>query len=172
MGFGAAFVTEFTVENRTDVAIVVTPVGTVGSPGAKSPLPVKLLAVFPLPALRCGGYRLAPGASVTIKYDMDDINFSEIVVETPGRTLQLVTDPNPTSRQYHGPLKRHYEIDDLSQLAEVSLPVQAAGQAANRQLRVALIEYSLLIGPWLVYGSMALLSGHWERRKRLHQTLQ
>src|SRR4051812_11394635 len=81
LGFGAIFITDFVVENRTKKVILVTPVGTVGAEGIKAPLPVKLLAFPPLPALRCGTYRLVPGESVRIQYDMDDINFSEIVVE-------------------------------------------------------------------------------------------
>ncbi len=173
MGFGAAFVTDFTVENRTGVAIVVTPVGTVGTAGSRAPLPVKMLAFPPLPALRSGGYRLAPGESVTIQYDMDDINFSEIVVTAePGRTLQLVTDPAPTANQYHGPKQRHYVVDDLAQLEPAPLPVQEAAQATDRQWVVACVVFSLLFGPWLVYAIIAWLSRRWENGQRPNQTLQ
>jgi hypothetical protein len=165
MGFGAAFVTDFTIENRTDTAIVVTPVGTWGA-GNRAPLPVKMLAFPPLPAMRGGGYRLAPGESVTIQYDMDDINFSEIVVTAePGRPLQLVTDPTPTANQYHGPLQQHYVIDDLARLEPAPPSVQEAAQAADRQWVVACVVSSLLFGPWLVYGVVAWLSRRWERRQ-------
>lgn len=51
----------------------------------RGPLPVKTLMFLPLPALRGGGYRLAPGESVTARYDFDDINSSAIVVHAdPG----------------------------------------------------------------------------------------
>lgn len=170
MGFGAAFVTDFAVENRTDTAVVVTPVGTVGA-GDRAPLPVKMLAFPPLPALRGGGYHLAPGESVTIQYDMDDINFSEIVVAAePGRPLQLVTDPTPTANQYHGPLQRHYVIDDLARLEPATPPVQAAAQAADRQWVEACVMGSLLFGPWLVYALVTRLSRRWERCRAPNRT--
>ncbi len=167
MGFGAAFVADFTVENRTDTTVAVTPVGTVGA-GDRAPLPVKVLAfplLPPLPALRAGGYRLAPGEAVTIRYDMDDINFSEIVVAAgPDRVLQLVTDPNPTTNQYHGPLQRHYVIDDLARLEPVPQPVREAAQAADGQWVVAGVVYALLFGPWAVYALVTWLSRRLDRR--------
>ncbi len=166
MSFGAAFVTDFTIENRTDTTIVVTPVGTIGA-GSRAPLPVKMLAFPPLPALRSGGYRLAPGETVTVQYDMDDINFSEIVVTAePGRTLQLVTDPTPTANQYHGPLQRHYVIGDLALLEPAPPPVQEAARAVDRQWVVACVLSSLLVGPWLVYALVTWLSRRLERRQR------
>jgi len=171
MGFGAAFVTDFTIENRTDTTIVVTPVGTFGA-GKRAPLPVKMLAFPPLPALRGGGYRLAPGESVTVQYDMDDINFSEIVVVAePGRTLQLVTDPAPTANQYHGPLQRHYVIGDLALLEPAPPPVLEAARAADRQWVVACVMSSLLFGPWLVYAVLTRLSRRWERRKTPNRSM-
>jgi hypothetical protein len=158
MTFGAAYVTDFTVENRTDKAITVTPVGTFGA-GNRAPLPVKMLAFPPLPALRGGGFRLAPGESVRIPYDMDDINFSEIVVAAePGPPLQLVTDPDPTANQYHGPLQRCYVIDDLARLEPAPPPVLEASRAADRQCVVACVMCSVLFGPWLVYALLAWLS--------------
>jgi hypothetical protein len=170
MTFGAAFVTDFTIENRTDTALIVTPVGTWGA-GNRAPLPVKMLAFPPLPALRGGGYRLVPGESVTVQYDMDDINFSEIVVQVePGRTLQLVTDPTPTANQYHGPLQRHYVIDDLARLEPTPAPVQAAAQLADRQWVVVCVMDSLLFGPWLAYALMTWLSRRWQRRQTPNQT--
>jgi len=172
MGFGAAFVTDFTIENRTDTTIVVTPVGTFGA-GNRAPLPVKMLAFPPLPALWGGGYRLAAGESVTVQYDMDDINFSEIVVVAePGRTLQLVTDPTPTVNQYHGPLQRHYVIGDLSLLEPAPPHVLEAARAADRQWVVACVTSSLLFAPWLVYAVLARLSRRWERCKTPNQALQ
>jgi hypothetical protein len=118
-----------------------------------------MLAPPAVPAPRAGGYRLAPGESVTIRYDMDDINFSEIVVAAePGRTLQLVTDPNPTANQYHAPARRHYVIDDLGRLEPATVPVREAARAAGRQWVVACVLWSLLVGPWLVYGLVARAS--------------
>jgi hypothetical protein len=166
MMFGAAFVTDFVVINRTNAPIVVTPVGTVGKQGRKSPLPVKMARLLPLPALSSGGYRLAPGQSVTISYDMDDINFSEILVEAaPGQSLQLVTDPHPTSNQYHGPMQRQYVIDDLAQLDQATSPVRAAAEAADRQWIAACVVLSLLFGPWLAYTILMWLSAGRRNRR-------
>ena len=74
------------MENHTGQTLLITPVGTIGD-GYKAPLPTLMLAMPALPALRAGRYRLGPGESVTILYDMDDIHFSEIVIEdNRGRT--------------------------------------------------------------------------------------
>lgn len=171
MSFGAFFVTDFTVENQTGGSIVVTPVGTVGEEGRKRFLPVVIPVFLPLPALKAGGFRLAPDEAVTIHYDMDDINFSEIVVEDEqGRRFQLVTDPNPTTNQYHGPLQRRYIIDDLSRLDAVSPDVATAANTAHRQWARAAIFLFLLLGPWLLYGVLT-----WSLRrvegKRIHPAL-
>jgi hypothetical protein len=148
--FGAAFVSDFTIENRTSSAIVVTPVGTFGA-GSRAPLPVKMLVILPIPAFRGGDYPLAPGESVTVRYDTDDINLSEIVVVAePDRMLQLVADPIPTANQYHGPRQRHYIIDDLARLGPAPPPVQEAVRVADRQWVVACVVNSLLFGPWLL----------------------
>lgn len=157
--FTAAFTASFTIENRTDAVLVATPVGAAGPEGDRLPLPVVLSEWLPLPAFRAGDYRLLPKKSVTIYYDMDDINLSEILVETErGRALELVTDPKPTANQYHGPLQSRYIIDDLSQLEPASLPIQVAAHAAGSQWAVAGVMYSLLLGPWLVYGTVSWLS--------------
>ncbi len=115
IGLGMTFYSDFTIENKTTGHITVTPVGTVGHEGHKALLPVKALFIFP--AFQSGDFRLAPGESARIWYDMDDINFSEIVIDDgAGKHYQLVTDPSPTTNQYHGPLQRQIVIDDLSKL--------------------------------------------------------
>lgn len=153
MGFGVAFIADFTIENRTAQTISVTPVGTVGREGAKSPLPTVMFKSPPLSALRAGGFRLAPGKSVTVLYDWDDINFSEIVVEDgQGQQYQLVVNPMPTTNQYHAPRQRQFVIDDLTRLAQVDPDVSAAARRAQGYQSGAIYMNLLLIGPWLVYG--------------------
>ncbi len=78
-GISFTFLTEFTVENRTEETIVVTPVGT-GESGHRGPLPVKMFAFPPFAAFRSGEFRLAPDESISVQYDMDDITLSELVV--------------------------------------------------------------------------------------------
>lgn len=159
MGFGAVFITGFTVENRSGQTLDITPVGTKHRNGIKTSLPVTM-AVFPhLPALRAGDFRLEHGESIMIHYDMDDVNFSEIVVEDEqGRQYQLVTDPNPTENQYHGPLQNHYIIEDLRQLAPVKQKVKEAAEGIWAAQAVSLIFLLLLVGPWIVHVIIHFLS--------------
>ncbi|WP_435011514.1 hypothetical protein P12x_002827 [Tundrisphaera lichenicola] len=153
MAFSMAFVVDFAVENRTAEPIVVTPVGTVGQDGSRYALPVKSRFAPFLPAKQAGGFRLASGECITIRYDMDDINFSEIFVEaTGGRRFQLVTDRTPTENQYHGPRQRRFTIDDLSRLEEARPEVEQAARRAHRSLTLGpiLIGCLILVGPWFV----------------------
>jgi hypothetical protein len=161
MSFRAIFIAGFTVENLTDKAIVITPVGTYGKEGQRGPLPVTM-SWFPyLPAFQGGGFRLPAGGTVTICYDWDDVNFSEIVVEDEqARQFQMVTDPNPTTNQYHAPSQERCAIDDLARLGEVVPAVRDAAEAAQRQLTGATRFYALLFGPWLIYGVLC----YWMRR--------
>lgn len=153
MGFGGAFVVSFTITNRTAQTIVVTPVGTFGPEGPRAPLPTVMFAFPALPALRAGGFRLAPDESVTIRYDMDDINFSEIVVEdVQGQHRQLVVNPHPTTNQYHAPRQRQFDITDLNSLDQVNPQVSAAARRAQGWQRASLVMNMLLIAPWLAYG--------------------
>lgn len=168
MGFGMAFITSFTIHNKTDTSIYVTPVGTFGAEGRKAPLPVMQYKFLPLHAFQAGHFRLAPGDSITVSYDMDDINFSEIVVEdNHGSLYQLVTDPKPTENQYHGPLQRDYVIDDLSKLDPVKTDTQAAARSALGRWKLALYMYILLFGPWLIYLPLAYASQRWEKNPDL-----
>lgn len=155
--FTLAFVVSFSIENRTAQTIAVTPVGTAGEEGRKWPLPTVVSSILPLPAGRAGGFRLAPGESVTILYDMDDINFSEIVVEDQhGGRHQLVVDPQPTTNQYHAPSERRFVIDDLKSLSPVDPGVSVAAGRAQGHDRYAIILNVLLIAPWAAYAGLRL----------------
>jgi hypothetical protein len=156
--FGGAFIDSFTIENRTRSTITVTPIGTRGPEGRKGYLPVAI-GWLPLPALPVlrAEYRLEPGESVKVSYDMDDINFSEIVVNAgQGARLALVVDPDPITDQYHGPLQSTYVIDDLANLAAASPAVLAAADSAKRQWVACLVFNSILFGPWLAYAALKL----------------
>jgi len=170
MGFGAAFVTDFTVENRSDLPVVVTPIGAVGAAGHRVPLPTRLFRFPPLPSWQRGGYRLRSGESVTIRYDMDDINISEIVVATDvGPRRQLVVDPNPSANRYHGPVQQRYVIENVEGLEPVTAPVLEAANAAQRQGNGAMVMYSLLIAPWLAYAAVFSARFVCMRRQRNNQ---
>lgn len=166
--FSVAFITDFTIENQTGETITVTPVGAVGQLGNRWPLPIVMFEFPSLPSLHRGGYRLEPNESVTVKYDMDDINFSELVIEDKqGRFLQMVIDPNPTINQYHGPLQREYVIGNLAQLPQATpAAIRAAGRAKQQHLG-SIVLLSLMFGPWLVLGCVAWSRGRLERQSSL-----
>ncbi|GEM_PF-2615214 len=152
MMFGATFVTGFTIENRSGQFISVTPIGCVGPSGERAALPIVMFSFVPLPALRAGGFPLADGETVTIRYDMDDINFSEIVVEDGrGQQFQLVTDPTPTANQYHSPQQRLFVIGRLKDLDPVAPEVAVAAKRAQGWHRGSILLNAILFAPWLFY---------------------
>jgi len=147
--FGSAFSVPLTIDNQTGRMLLVTPIGTVGK-GEKYLLPT-LLCPFPaIPGAQNGRFRLAPGASTTILYDMDDINFSEIVVEDEQNEVkQFVADPEPTKNQYHGPSMARYILKDFVSLP--AAPPDVLSALRSRRLREA-NSYNtvlLLIAPWV-----------------------
>lgn len=154
---GGAFVADFTVvnqtgENGTGETIRITPVGTVGKLGDRSPLPIYRWTLPQIPAVMRGGFTLSPGDAITLMYDMDDINFSEIVVETAtGPPRQLIVDPRPTEHQYHRPSRDQFVIDDLAALDPVPPPVLAAARRAQKSMSGRLwFELGFIVFPWLM----------------------
>jgi len=157
-----AFVADITIENRAGEEMTVTPLGAIrGSeqPDARFGLPTVVAESFPFPSARSGGYRLAPGESVKILYDMDDIQFTDIVVERQnGDALQLVTSPAPHGSSYTGPQLDHYVIDDLSRLP----PASAAAREAAERVKPSgiggvLVFAAVLVVPWLIHGGLTYL---------------
>jgi hypothetical protein len=72
---------------------------------------------------------------------MDDVNFSEIVVENPaGEMRQIVANSNPTQNQYIVPSETDFVIDDFDALATVPANVKAVAVAGKQWGRM-----------WLVY---------------------
>lgn len=162
--FGSAFIAGFVIQNDTDQPLDVTPVGTVGPQGRRSPLPVQCCRFPTFPAWQRGGFRLAPGESISILYDMDDINFSEIVVrEADGISRQLVVNPNPTTNQYHAPSQRRFVIRDLTSLGPVPGPVLAASNVARLPTNGPWIMLGLILLPWPAY------IGLWYLNRRISQ---
>ncbi|HNT36470.1 MAG TPA: hypothetical protein PKH07_15895, partial [bacterium] len=97
-----AFITDFTVENRSGEDVSFTPIGTSGREGNRARLPIFAVGFPALPSLRTGNYPLRHGEQRVILYDWDDINLSEIaILSQQGQMYQLVLDPTPTLRQYH-----------------------------------------------------------------------
>jgi hypothetical protein len=164
MLFGAAFVTSFTVENRTGAVVVVTPVGRRGSVARPEPLPVMMFSFFPVPAFRNGGYRLGPGEAVTIAYDMDDVRLSEIVVWAgAGGALEGVVPAATTGARRS--LNRRFVIDDVAGLEPASADAVAAAHRAGLHWVGAAVVDLLLFGPWVAYGIVWLLRRAEKREK-------
>ncbi len=150
MSFGTAFLSTFTVKNGLDEPIYVTPVGTVGPNGSRHPLPVSHLFVVAIPSTVRGGYELQPNETVSITYNMDDINFSEIVVENVSGSIgQLVVNPNPTANQYHAPTTKHFVVQ-RSSLVSVPTSVLNAAKLGRQTSHAAAVLLSLLAMPWPV----------------------
>ncbi len=97
-------------------------------------------------------------------YDMDDINFSEIVVHDRGGLRgQLVVNPNPTANLYHAPAQKHFIIDDLNSLAAVPSPVQSAARDAQVRTNEPWIILGVLFGPWILYAVLSRANRTWSR---------
>jgi hypothetical protein len=155
----AAFIIDITIVNETDQRIVVTPVGTIGEKGRRSPLPVFRREFPPIQSTQRGGFGIEPGDSTTIFYDWDDINFSEIVVRNEQEDVrQLVVDPNPTTRQYHSPEKKEFVIDDFKALAPVPVPVLDAADIAQTPTIRPWILVGVIVVPWLVLAVLACIN--------------
>lgn len=126
-----AFITPVTVENRLQEEIRITPIGVYGKEGRRAVLPQyaawdSVPVVFP-----CHGrnLRIPPGGAITIHYDWDDINFSEILVRTAQWEKVLIVDLNPTSNRYHPPEQTVFVVDDVEKLQPASDNVLSAAGA-------------------------------------------
>lgn len=143
------FITEFEIENRTDQAVWVTPVGTFRS-GGKSVLP-QFLAPFPaIPAWRSGHLRIDPGGKRRIYYDWDDINFSEIAIrDSSGLLRNLVVDPNPPTDQYYANRDDLYSIDNIHSLPNAPAGVHTAVAPNSRRFIFWTLAILGLVAPFL-----------------------
>ncbi len=148
-----AFITSFQVENQSGQDVRITPIGTVGAKGRKARLPVFVSVIPALPAIKTGNFYLKDGETLNIKYDWDDINFSEIAIESDdGQFFQLVIDPNPTDNRYHPPKSKHFKIPPLDSLSSIQPNIR---EATVRQSR-GWIYYIVIVG------SIALLVTYWK----------
>lgn len=97
-----------------------------------------------------------------MRYDWDDINFSELVVETStGELRQLVVNPDPTANQYSVPRVTDFVIEDVSRLGVADERVREAYRAAQIPARW-----------WLILGGMAVPAGTFVLLLRYHRRLE
>jgi hypothetical protein len=158
---GWSFQTSFVVENAGKEPIRVTPVGVGESSGARHPLPRSYVAVPTVHAAKAGDIEIAPGEAVTIHYDWDDINFSELAVtDASGAWRQITVLPNassaPCCRQ---PAVTHIAVPPVAELPEAETDVAIAARAGSIARGYGL--YSFYAGPLLLWLGLRLL-----RRRR------
>lgn len=128
-----AFLTSFKVENRSGEDVRITPIGTIGAKGRKAQLPVFAFAFPAIPAIKTGDFHLKNGDTLKVLYDWDDINFSEIAIESKrGQFYQLTIDSDPTENRYHSPETKHFIIPTLDTLPTIQPKVHEAATQRGR----------------------------------------
>ena len=114
---GLAFLTSFEVVNSTHEDLVITPIGARGPDGRRGTLPISSSSRLYVMSSQRGEFPLPAGSTLSLTYDWDDVQFSEIVCRRPdGSDLVLPTGLHPTQGQYRQPPTKRFEISDLAAL--------------------------------------------------------
>jgi len=144
-----AFMTDCSVTNATNATLSITPIGTVGPEGQRTLLPLYRTSFPYFVKSKRGGFQIEPNETFRFDYDMDDVNFSEIVIENPaGEMRQIVANCNPTQNQYIVPSETDFVIADFDALANVPANVKTvavAGQQMGRMWLVYVVSGILLL---------------------------
>lgn len=162
-GFELAFVTEFTVENRSGETIHITPVGAVGREGKRTRLTLYMCRFPAIMAFRNRDLRLDDGGRIRILYKSEDVTFSEILVRAEtNRYFKVVTNPEPTKNQHRPPLADPYVVGKLSEL-------QVADQKVLRALDRKPLPFQVfwVMLPFGVLGLFLLICRRVMRRRHL-----
>ncbi len=147
-----SFWTSCSVTNQTQQAIYATPIGTVGPAGKRVMLPVHRIWFPNLEYAEQGDIPIAPGETFRFVYDMDDINYSELVVKSGGQIVgQVVVNPTPTANQYTVPTIVDVTVKDFATLLPVPANVQSA-IPQNRRTGYTGIVYIVTAGILILYG--------------------
>ena len=135
--------TSCSVTNETNEALSVTPIGTIGPEGDRTTLPLYRTSFPYFVKSKVGDFQIAPNETFRFDYDMDDVNFSEIVVENSnGDMRQIVANPNPAQNQNTVPEKTDFTIEDFAALSSVTEKVEIAS-ASRRQSRPFWAVYTI-----------------------------
>ena len=140
-GMTLGFLADVVVENASSELLRVTPIGTVDKEGTRRQLPI-YDKDDRIPAWQTANLRLRPGESITITYDWDDINFSEIAVRRPtGEYRMMVVNPTPTEGCCAPPATDRLRVPPFSDLVAIDPRVQAAAErgSANRVFWLVLV---------------------------------
>jgi len=127
-----AFLQDFTIENQLREIIFVTPIGATNKQGKRAVLPLYESADPPATRVnQTTRILISPNESKTLYYDWDDINFSEILIETENWKKVLIVDSEPTKNQFRVPSKIRFVIDDKEHYVEPSPEILAGFERAN-----------------------------------------
>ena len=159
-----AFLTDCSFTNKTEQVLWITPIGTVGVQGSRHLLPLYRTSFPFLMKSKLGFFRVPPGETFRFTYDMDDINFSELVVEdNSGQTRQIVANANPTAFQYIAPKETDYVLDDFDALQSAPDNIGKAARIGRKTTK-----------RWFTYGicsvALAVEGFRWWRLGRRRQT--
>jgi hypothetical protein len=157
------FKTRFSVVNRLDEPVFVTPVGAIGQDGWRSTLPMLLPGPAYLPAPRARQFSIEPGESREFWYDWDDIQFSEILVLTARGSGMIIVDPTPTLNQYSKPARATFQVDRHTMATR---PTAEVLRAARRSGRAAL-EFAIFVlaAPAVLLVGVALIAASKQARQ-------
>jgi hypothetical protein len=117
-----AFLANFEIKNDSGLAVQVTPIGMWEGSGLYGPLPTYRSEHPPaIPARAPCDIPLAPGETISITYDWDDINFRHLLVRVPdGRLLITDTDKMGSLHYCYGPQQKQYVIPPPNLVQEAS----------------------------------------------------
>lgn len=154
-GFGLAFREEIEIVNKTTRPISVTPIGIWHASMTRDVLPVITSRVIQWPALKNGDFSVAPGQSIRIDYDGDDIDPSEIYINAGPAGIYEQSVKSREAADFDYDKDRRIEITDLPKLPAASAPVTAAAMGANKN------EWKIAYFCLFVFGPLVFSAGLW-----------
>jgi len=157
---------DFTIENRTNALVRVTPIGAIGEDGQRYPLHTVHFRHLRIPRAKRGDFQIEPGEKLTVYYEWGEMNFSELVFENgKGDLRQIVVNPNPTKGQYVIPPVTEFVIKDLNSLAVPMPNVEAAYRKGKEKHPILLPNLAAAI-PAITFGIL------FRRYRRLRRSLE
>jgi hypothetical protein len=149
---GTMFLHTFTIENRTDDEIFVSPIGAVDSEGTRRTLPFSVFKRFEVFSIKRDDFRIPAGTSMDFTYDWDDIQFSEILIRRRNEPWKnMETGLHPTYMQYRRPGKIVFEVRDVASLPDApQINLSALPGNPTRILVIYLLSFLGLLSPLLI----------------------
>lgn len=135
LGMMMSFDFQFTVSNNSVEPVWITPLGAVHDDNRRRVLPMINPTSRFIPFAKRSRFRLEPGAGVRLVYDYDDIQFTDILVETTaGPSRELAVGSLRRDGQYSPPQRSSFVIPTLTRLpvARPEVSGYAAGAPRNQ----------------------------------------